>query len=39
MFGITPAIQNPTTVGPPTLEGLPAGIVYDGDKFLVYVVK
>ncbi len=25
----------PYYCGPPILEGLPAGIVYDGDKFLV----
>ncbi|WP_234734365.1 ScyD/ScyE family protein [Tellurirhabdus bombi] len=35
VFATIPGIQNPTPVGPPTIEAVPTGIVFDGQKFLV----
>ncbi len=35
VFATIPPIQNPTAVGGPTIDGVPTGIVYDGEKFLV----
>lgn len=30
-----PGIDNPTTVGPPKIESVPTGIIYDGNNFFV----
>jgi hypothetical protein len=30
-----PGIQNPTPIGPPFLESVPTGIIWDGDNFLI----
>jgi hypothetical protein len=35
VFAAIPGIQNPTPEGPSTIDGVPTGIVYDGEKFLV----
>ncbi|GHB67514.1 ScyD/ScyE family protein [Persicitalea jodogahamensis] len=35
VFAVIPGIKNPTPVGPPTVESVPTGIVFDGQKFLV----
>jgi hypothetical protein len=35
VFATIPGIPNPTAEGPPTIDGVPTGIVYDGEKFLV----
>ncbi len=35
VFATIPGIQNPTLQGPPAIDGVPTGIVYDGEKFLV----
>ncbi|MEQ9423804.1 MAG: ScyD/ScyE family protein [Cyclobacteriaceae bacterium] len=35
VFAMLPNIPNPTQVGPPTIDPVPTGIVYDGEKFLV----
>ncbi|QHT68786.1 ScyD/ScyE family protein [Rhodocytophaga rosea] len=35
VFANIPGIKNPTSVGPPMLESVPTGIVFDGQKFYV----
>ncbi len=35
VFATFPNLKNPTSVGPPTINAVPTGIVYDGEKFLV----
>ena len=35
MFATVPSIANPTPVGPPFVQAVPTGIVFDGQKFLV----
>ena len=30
-----PGVANPTPVGPPVVQSVPTGIVYDGQKFLI----
>lgn len=35
VFATVPGIPNPTPVGPPTVQSVPTGIVFDGQKFLV----
>ncbi|WP_373331072.1 ScyD/ScyE family protein [Salmonirosea aquatica] len=35
VFAVIPGITNPTPVGPPFVESVPTGIVFDGQKFLV----
>ncbi|MBC7923172.1 MAG: ScyD/ScyE family protein [Ferruginibacter sp.] len=35
VFAAVPGISNPTPVGPPTVQSLPTGIVFDGHRFLV----
>ncbi len=35
VFASIPGIKNPTPVGPPVVESVPTGIVFDGQKFLV----
>lgn len=35
LFATIPGIANPTPVGPPFIESVPTGIVFDGQKFLV----
>jgi hypothetical protein len=35
VFAVLPDIDNPTAIGPPTIDAVPTGIVYDGDRFLV----
>jgi hypothetical protein len=35
VFATVPGIANPTPVGPPTVQSVPTGIVFDGQKFLV----
>lgn len=35
VFATFPNIQNPTNVGPPFIQVVPTGIVFDGTKFLV----
>jgi hypothetical protein len=35
VFAIFDDLPNPTQVGPPTIDAVPTGIVYDGHRFLV----
>ncbi|QJW88053.1 ScyD/ScyE family protein [Spirosoma taeanense] len=35
VFATIPGIANPTPVGPPGIQAVPTGIVFDGQKFLV----
>lgn len=35
VFAVIPGIKNPTPVGPPFVESVPTGIVFDGQKFLI----
>lgn len=35
VFATIPGIPNPTPVGPPTIQSVPTGIVFDGTRFLV----
>jgi sugar lactone lactonase YvrE len=35
VFATVPGVENPTQVGPPVLQPVPTGIVFDGHKFLV----
>ncbi|WP_153795887.1 ScyD/ScyE family protein [Foetidibacter luteolus] len=35
VFAKFPEAKNPTPVGPPTIQGVPTGIIFDGSSFLV----
>ncbi|WP_247237881.1 ScyD/ScyE family protein [Telluribacter sp. SYSU D00476] len=35
VFAIIPGFANPTPIGPPMVQSVPTGIIFDGDKFLV----
>ncbi len=35
VFAKFPGVQNPTPVGPPTIQSVPTGIIFDGANFLV----
>lgn len=35
VFAVLPAIDNPTEMGPPAIDAVPTGIVYNGHQFLV----
>ncbi|WPP50469.1 ScyD/ScyE family protein [Catalinimonas niigatensis] len=35
VFTVFPDIDNPTEIGPPTIDAVPTGIVFDGYRFLV----
>ncbi len=35
VFATLPGIKNPTEIGPPMIDAVPTGIVYDGHQFLV----
>lgn len=38
VFATIPSFPNPTPVGPPFVESVPTGIVFDGQKFLISIL-